>query len=71
MHPRSHVDASSSDFELWTLDDAEAWKEAELDADSEAWLEEDLVLENDLWMDADLGGTLSIRSLGQLGLRIS
>lgn len=70
MQPSSHSQVSSNDLEIWTLDDAEAWREAERCPEFEG-LEDDPVLDNDLWMDADLDGALSIRALGRLGIRVS
>lgn len=71
MQPRTHSQASRQELELWTLDDADAWKEAELFADSEAWTDEDPLVDNDLWTDADCVSGLTIEGLGQLGIRVS
>ena len=70
MQPRTHSEASGQDLELWTLDDADAWKETELFADSEAGTEDDPLLDNDLWMDTDCGDVLSFETLGRLGIRV-
>ena len=69
MQTTARSEVSRQELELWTVEDAETWKEAELFADSEVWLDEDQLLDNDLWMDTDCG-ELSIESLGRLGIRV-
>lgn len=71
MQARTEGDASRNHPELWTLDDAEAWREAELDSDVDMWMDDCPVLDDDLWMDSGIGETLTVRSLGQLGIRVS
>ncbi len=71
MLPRTHVEVSRQELELWTLEDADTWKEADLFSDSEVWTEEDPLLDNDLWMDTGGGDSLSLESLGRLGIRVS
>ena len=70
MQPRTHSQVSLQELELWTLEDAETWKEAELLTDNEVLLDEDLLLDNDLWMDSDCTEGLSLESLGRLGIRV-
>ena len=69
MEARSRMELTPNDLELWTLDDAESWKEAETIATSEAWVDDDPVLDNDIWLGDDDSGTLSVRGLGRLGIR--
>ncbi len=67
----TQTNATLNDLELWTLDDAEAWKEAEVGSAPEMWMDEDPLLDNDLWMDGMSGDSLSVESLGRLGIRVS
>ena len=69
MEARSRFELTQNDLELWTLDDAETWKEAEAFAKSQLWIDDDPVLDDDLWMEGEEGGSLSMRSLGRLGIR--
>ena len=69
MEARSRLELAQNDLELWTLDDAEAWKEAEDFARSQRWADDDPVLDDDLWLEGEESGTLSIRGLGRLGIR--
>lgn len=71
MQTATHSEVSRRELELWTLEDAETWKEAELCADSEVWMDEDPLLDNDLWLDGDCGEGLTLESLGRLGIRAS
>ncbi len=70
MEARTLSEVNSNDLDLWTLDDADAWKEAERSLGPDLWTEEDPVLDNDLWMD-DCLEVLSVRGLGRLGIRVS
>ena len=70
MQPRAGSEIRRRDVELWTRDDAEAWKEAEASSASEAWMDDDFLLDNDLWTDGDAGETLSLSSLRRLGIRV-
>ncbi len=69
MQTRTQMEVTPNDLELWTLDDAEAWKEAEGGSSSDLWMDEDPVLDNDLWMEG--ADVLSISGLGRLGIRVS
>ena len=71
MQTRAQHPAHAADIELWSLEDAEAWKEAELCDDFETWMDEDCLLDNDLWMDAEAGSGISPESLNRLGIRAS
>ena len=70
MQPRTHSEVSRQELELWTLEEADSWKDAELFSDGEAAIEDDILLDNDLWMDTDCGDVLSFESLGRLGIRV-
>ena len=70
MQPRSLMEVTTNDLELWTLDDAETWKEAEVCPIPEGWADDPL-LDNDLWMENTDCGSLSIEALGQLGIRVA
>ena len=70
MRARTLTEVNSNDLDLWTLDDADAWKDAERGLGPETWTEDDPVLENDLWMD-DRCEVLSVRGLNRLGIRMS
>ncbi len=69
MQARTQPELLTNDLELWTLDDAEAWKEAETSPDR--WIDEDPLLDNDLWMEGTDCDSLSIEGLGRLGIHIS
>ena len=64
------MELKANDLELWTLDDAEAWKEAEVGSAPDAWIEEDPLLDNDLWMEGADTDSLSIEGLGRLGIHL-
>ena len=70
MQPRTHSQVNRRELELWTLEDADTWKEAELFSDNEVLVDDDHLLDNDLWMDTDCGDVLSLESLGRLGIRV-
>lgn len=71
MRARPQTDLTPNDLELWTLDDAEAWKEAETGSTVDLWLEEDPVLDSDLWMEGADHDSLSLEGLGRLGVHIA
>ncbi len=71
MHARTQTEIKTTDLELWTLDDAEAWKEAETGSAPNMWLDEDPLLDNDLWMEGSDVDSLSIEGLGRLGIRVA
>ncbi len=71
MQTRTQMEVTPNDLELWTLDDAEAWKEAEVGSSSDLWLDEDPLLDNDLWMEGADSDSLSINGLSRLGIRVS
>ena len=70
MQPRTQPQVDRQELELWSLEDADTWKEAELFSDNEVLMDEDHLLDNDLWMDTDCGDVLSLESLGRLGIRV-
>ena len=71
MQARTQTELKANDLELWTLDDAEAWKEAEVGSTPDMWQDEDSLLDDDLWMEGTDYDTLSIEGLGRLGIRVS
>ena len=71
MQRRTQTELKADDLELWTLDDAEAWKDAEVGSTPDAWLDEDPLLDNDLWIEGADYDTLSIEGLGRLGIRVA
>ncbi len=71
MQARTQTELKAIDLELWTLDDAEAWKEAEKGLAPNMWIDEDPLLDNDLWMEGSDVDTLSIEGLGRLGIRVA
>jgi len=71
MQVTSLSELTSNELELWTLDDAEAWKEAEVGPAPEKWMEEDPLLDCDLWMEGPDTDTISIHGLGRLSLHFS
>lgn len=71
MQTRTQMEVTPNDLELWTLDDAEAWKEAEGGTSSDLWMDEEQLLEDDLWMDGADSDSLSFSGLGRVGIRLS
>ena len=71
MQARTQLELRTNDLELWTLDDADAWKEAEVGTPPDLWMDEDPLLENDIWMEGADCDTLSVGGLGRLGVRVS
>ena len=67
----THSEVNRQELELWTLEDAETWKEAEFFAETEVWMDEDPLLDNDLWMDGEGGAELTLEGLNRLGIRVS
>ncbi len=70
MQATTQTQVTLNDLELWTLDDAEAWKEAEIGAPN-MWKDEDPLLDNDLWMEGAECNSLSIEGLGRLGIHFA
>ncbi len=71
MQARTQLEVTPNDLELWTLDDADAWKEAEVGSTSDLWMDDDPLLDNDLWMEGSDCESLSVAGLGRLGIRIA
>ena len=63
MQPRTSSRFRHRDVELWTRDDADAWREAQLEPIPDAWTEDDVLLDSDLWLEDPLP------SLQLLGIR--
>ena len=69
MRREAHSATDRRESELWTRDDAELMRDADLGSDPESWMDDDLLLDGDLWADTE--DDLSAAGLRRLGIRVS